>query len=200
MRIIKKILPKSVTIKAAILSSILGGIFLIMAVFVDHSFNSKSVVQSDNTKKETIVQPNYIQKDTIIKNNKNPITVLDTSRNNKIPEWYLNPPTDSINYYAVATEISSDLGIAFSKSQMSALSQLSSIIKLNVSNMDKFNKKEGSDNQSYEDYASEITTITNNVLVGAQIEKNELIKEGKMWRSYIMVKIKTNIITKDNER
>lgn len=201
MRIIKKILPKSVTIKGAILSSILGGIFLIMAVFIEHNFNNEFVVQSVNIQKEPIVQSNDIQKEAIIQPNKNPKIVLDTSSNTKIPEWYLNPPTDSINYYAVATEISSDLQIAVSKAQMSALAELSRIIKLEISNKDKFNKKEGSNNQSYKEYSSEIATISNNFLVGSQIEKKKLIKEGKKWRCYIMVKSnKKNIIIKDTER
>ncbi len=208
MRIIKKILPKSITIKGAILSGIIGGLFLIISVFVEHNLQNEPNVKTNNLQKEPIaktnnlqnepnVKKNSIQNESVVQSSNKIKTDANTSSNTNIPRWFFSPPTDTIKYYAVASETSSDLQMAVSKAQMSALDELSKIILSEISSKGKFIKMEGENNQNYSEYSSETTTISNNILVGSQIEKKELVKEDKYWRCYILVSInKKNMLVK----
>ena len=109
-----------------------------------------------------------------------------------VPEWYLNPPQDPDFLYAPATETSKDLGLAVRKARTSGRAELASQLEVRLQALRKKFTEEvgaGEDSELLSQYSEVIKEVVSQVLVGSRTAKQDVRKEGMVYRAYVLMEL-----------
>jgi hypothetical protein len=117
----------------------------------------------------------------------------------QVPDWYLSPPQDKNSenptmIYGTATEVSQDLQFAINKAETSARVKIASQMETTVQGMlKKFREETGSGQEpQLLQMTTEVEkTVVNTKLVGARISKKEVVKDGNLFRAYVLAEYNT---------
>lgn len=107
-----------------------------------------------------------------------------------IPNWFLEPPDDSEHLYATGTATSRDLQIAVQKAKTTAQAGLAQQIGTRLGNLTKqFQEETGLENDSelLTQFSSATKAVTQETLVGAKVDKREVLPEKDIYRAYVLM-------------
>lgn len=107
-----------------------------------------------------------------------------------IPDWYLNPPQTKDYLFAANTQASQDMQLAVDKATTGARSEIGRQVEVRLKSLQKkFTEETGSgdDAQLLQMFSQAEKTVVSTSLAGTRIKKQKQIKDGKLWRSYVLV-------------
>lgn len=114
----------------------------------------------------------------------------DTSMKNW-PKWYLDPlPEEPGHIFAKATETSLKAELAENKATTEARKKIAQTIEIKVQNLEKKFDEEiglGEDAELNSFYSSTTKTLTSQMLNGTRVAKTDFIREGTIFRAFVMV-------------
>jgi len=116
-----------------------------------------------------------------------PMQATDTG---DIPDWFVNIPKDSNYLYAAKTATSQDLQLAFDKATTDARSEIGRQAEIKVEGLQKrFQEETGTsaDAQLLDQFTQANKTIVSTTLSGSTILKQKQVKDGNLWRTYVLV-------------
>lgn len=108
------------------------------------------------------------------------------------PAWYKQPPVDMNSIYAAGSELSSDMQLSMDMATLSSKRALASQISNRLSSkMKEFAVQVGSSDDPQVN--REIERVTKNVvtevnLAGVVRERSEIIPQGRLFRSYVLLR------------
>ncbi|HOX26368.1 MAG TPA: hypothetical protein PLL30_07275 [Candidatus Krumholzibacteria bacterium] len=108
------------------------------------------------------------------------------------PAWYQNPPEDDTVYLAKATATSQDPQFAVDKAELDAQARLASEVSARIQDlMTRFVEEVGSgaEAQLLDKSTSATKRVTEQTLVGARIRKQETVREGAVWRAFVLAEV-----------
>ncbi len=116
---------------------------------------------------------------------------LSSADTGDIPEWYLTTPTANNYIYEAASSTSRDMDLAISKASTEARAKIARTLKAKVNSMQKKFEEEIGEGENSE-YLAQFTQATKIIvsqeMSGSQITKKKLVKDGKIWRAYVLAK------------
>jgi hypothetical protein len=115
-------------------------------------------------------------------------TMQSTAAGN-IPDWYSNPPQDTNVLYGVSTASSQDLQLAIDKAMTAARAEIARQVETKMNSLQKKFDEEtgvGQDAQLLQQYTQATKAIVSTSLTGSKMIKQERIKDGTMWRAYVL--------------
>ncbi len=107
-----------------------------------------------------------------------------------IPDWYNNHPQDPNYFYAASTATSQDLQLAVDKATTAARTEIGRMVDTKVSGLQKKFDEEtgiGKDAQLLQQFTEASKTVVSTSLSGSQVVKQKQLKDGDMWRAYVLV-------------
>lgn len=107
-----------------------------------------------------------------------------------IPSWYLSKPTDPNYFFASSTQTSRDMQAAMDRATQNARVQISQTVNSHVESItEDFTEEVGADDSSqYLSYFMNASrTVTDNSLSGSQVVKSDVVRDGELWRAYVLV-------------
>ncbi|MCS6988254.1 MAG: hypothetical protein NZM06_01935 [Chloroherpetonaceae bacterium] len=121
-----------------------------------------------------------------------------------IPDWYANPPRDPNPdnpkmLYGTATETSQDMQFAINKAETGARSNVARQLESTIQGlMAKFREETGTgqDPQLLQMSTEVEKTIVNTKLSGARIAKQHIVRDGNLYRAYVLVEYSTEAAKK----
>lgn len=121
-----------------------------------------------------------------------------------IPDWYSNPPRDPNPdnpkmIYGVATEVSQDMQFAINKAETGARANIARQVESTIQGlMAKFREETGSgqDPQLLQMSTEVEKNVVNAKLVGARIAKQQIVRDGNLYRAYVLVEYSTEAAKK----
>lgn len=108
----------------------------------------------------------------------------------KIPEWYLNVPTDPQYLTAVNTATSQDMQLSVDKATVAARTEIASQLETKLASRTKLFREEigqGDLGTLLEQFNTATKTVVSQVMSGTVPTKKEMVKDGDNWRAYVMV-------------
>ncbi len=116
-----------------------------------------------------------------------------------IPDWFMNPPRDSNPdnpkmLYGAATEVSQDMQFAINKAETAARSNIARQVETTVQGlMAKFREETGTgqDPQLLQMSTEVEKNIVNTKLTGTRIAKQQIVRDGNLFRAYVLVEYST---------
>jgi hypothetical protein len=116
-----------------------------------------------------------------------------------VPDWFMNPPRDSNPdnpkmLYGAATEVSQDMQFAINKAETAARSNIARQVETTVQGlMAKFREETGSgqDPQLLQMSTEVEKNIVNTKLTGTRIAKQQIVRDGNLFRAYVLVEYPT---------
>lgn len=109
-----------------------------------------------------------------------------------MPEWFLNPPTDPNYLYSAKTDASADMQMAIDKATTSARAELSRMLELELSSLQKKFMDEtgfGENSNVLSQFTEATKIVTKNTLVGSKIKQNKVEKDKNTFRAYVLVEL-----------
>jgi len=109
-----------------------------------------------------------------------------------MPDWFSNPPVDPNYLFASATETSRDMGLAISKATQSARAEIARQLEANVQGLTKnFTEEVGSneDSELLSQFTEVNKSVTSQLLTGSSVAKKEVMKEGEIYRAYVLAQM-----------
>ncbi len=107
-----------------------------------------------------------------------------------IPDWYSNRPQDPNHLYAANTATSQDLQLAVDKATTAARTEIGREVETQISGLQKKFDEEtgfGKDAQLLQQFTEASKTVVSTSLSGSQVIKQKQLKDGDMWRAYVLV-------------
>lgn len=116
-----------------------------------------------------------------------------------VPDWFMNPPRDNNPdnpkmLYGVATEVSQDMQFALNKAETAARSNIARQVETTVQGlMAKFREETGAgqDPQLLQMSTEVEKNIVNTKITGARIAKQQIVRDGNLFRAYVLVEYST---------
>ncbi|MCZ6679515.1 MAG: hypothetical protein O7E52_19975, partial [Candidatus Poribacteria bacterium] len=106
----------------------------------------------------------------------------------KVPEWFTNIPEDPNYLYAATTETSKDLQMAITNAQTAGRNEIARQLEVKVNSLFKRFREEVGIGEDAE-FLSQVTDVskqvTSQALMGSQTKKQEVVKEGVIYRAYV---------------
>jgi hypothetical protein len=115
---------------------------------------------------------------------------LQSASAGDVPEWYLNKPEDPNSLFESATATSQDMQLAVDKAVQAARTSLARQIETKVQALQKRFQEEtglGQDSQLLDQFTQASKTITSATLSGSKVKKQQPMKDGSIWRAYVLV-------------
>lgn len=115
---------------------------------------------------------------------------LSQADTGNIPEWYLNPPTDPNYIFVARTSTSRDMQLAFDKATTDARAEIGRVVETNIQGLQKKFDEEvgvGENSTLLQQFTSAQKTVVSTSLNGSQVKKQEISKDGEVWRAYVLV-------------
>ena len=115
---------------------------------------------------------------------------LQSADTGDIPDWFTNVPKDPNFLYAAKTATSQDLQLAFDKATTDARAEIGRQVEIKVEGLQKrFQEETGTntDAQLLEQFTQANKTVVSTTLSGSQITKQKQVKDGSLWRAYVLV-------------
>lgn len=110
----------------------------------------------------------------------------------KMPDWFIEPPSDASYLYATATMTSRDLQMSVEKAKVQAQNNLAEQLGTNLGALTKqFREEVGfqEDSEMLESMSQAIKLVTQQTLIGARIDKREVMAEGDIYRAYVLMSL-----------
>ena len=107
-----------------------------------------------------------------------------------IPEWYLNTPEDPNYLFAPSTATSKDLQLAVDKATTDGRAEIARQVETKVQSMQKQFSEEvgvGDNSTLLQQFTQATKTVVSESLSGSKILNKEVVKEGALFRSYVLV-------------
>ena len=107
-----------------------------------------------------------------------------------VPEWFIKPPAATDEYmYVAGSGVSSDIIMSRDKAILNAQDLLADTLNAKVDSVTRHRKIDNNGSVSA-DYTSKVIrkTVEATFLTGMQIEHSRITREGKGYRTYILVK------------
>lgn len=107
-----------------------------------------------------------------------------------IPSWFTDKPTDSNYFFASATQTSRDMQAAMDRATQNARVQISQTVNAHVESItEDFTEEVGADasSQYLSYFMTASRTVTDNSLTGSQVVNSDVVRDGDMWRAYVLV-------------
>ena len=101
-------------------------------------------------------------------------------------------PSDPNYLYATATMTSRDLQVAVQKAQTAARTDLAQQMSTRLGNLTKQFQEEvglGDDSELLQQFTSATKIVTDQTLVGSQMDQQEIETEGGMYRAYVLMSL-----------
>jgi len=114
------------------------------------------------------------------------------SKEVKVPGFMTNPPTDPNYLFAVATATSRDMQLALDKAKQDGRVDIASQLKSRVMGLiKKFDEEVGktSDSELLQQFTKVSKTVVDQTLVGCRVRKQEVRKEGELYRAYVLMEL-----------
>lgn len=108
------------------------------------------------------------------------------------PDWFLNPPENSNYMFASASATSTDIRIAIDRAKIDARVDLAEQIKSNIQGtIENFSKEieETGDSKFIQSYKKLGSNIVDQTLIGSRVKKSLIVKEGKMYRAFVLMEL-----------
>jgi hypothetical protein len=118
-----------------------------------------------------------------------PQTMQSTSTGD-VPEWYTAVPVDPNFLFAANTAVSQDMQISVDKAVQAARVEIGRQVETKVNGLQKRFEEEtgvGQDAQLLQQYSAASKTIVSSSLTGSRVRTQKQVKDGNMWRSYVLV-------------
>ena len=106
------------------------------------------------------------------------------------PEWYLNTPTDPNYIFVPRSATSRDMQLSIDKAVTDARAEVGRIVETKVEALQKSFSEEvgvGDNSTLLQQFTSASKTVVSTSLSGSQVKKQEVLKDGEVWRSYVLV-------------
>ncbi len=112
--------------------------------------------------------------------------------NIQVPEWFSTPPEDPNYLYATATATSRDIQMAINSAREGGRVEIARQLETKINSMFKrFREEVGADEDA--EFLSQTTdvskSVTSKVLSGSRAAKTKSIKEGMIFRAYVLVEM-----------
>ncbi|MFZ1977725.1 MAG: LPP20 family lipoprotein [Bacteroidota bacterium] len=107
-----------------------------------------------------------------------------------IPAWFTNVPSDPNYLFSAKTATSQDMQLAIDKSSTDCRADIATQLEVKVNNLTKkFAEETGSGNDAnlLQYFSSTTKTVVSNTLTGTKIKEQKLVKDGTMWRAYVLI-------------
>jgi hypothetical protein len=115
---------------------------------------------------------------------------MEQTSTGDIPDWYLNIPKDPNFFYAVNTQVSQDLQLAFDKATQGARTEIGRMVETKVNGLQKrFTEETGTagNAQLLDMFTQASKTVVSTGLSGSRVAKQKQLKDGNNWRAYVLV-------------
>ncbi len=109
-----------------------------------------------------------------------------------MPEWYRQVPRDSSYLYATATATSQDMDLATRKATQLARAEIGRQMDAHLQGLVKSFTEEvggGEDAELLSQFTEVSKTVTNQVLVGSQVVRQKVIKDGPVYRAFVLMRM-----------
>lgn len=110
----------------------------------------------------------------------------------KLPDWFISPPTDPRYLFAAATDTSSDIQLAIDRAKTQAKNSLARQLEIRLGNLAKKLQEEADADEGSELPArltSAIKVVAKQVLYGARTDQQKLIPEKGISRAYVLMSL-----------
>jgi len=114
---------------------------------------------------------------------------MQATATGEIPQWYVNPPQDPNYLYAAYTESSQDVQVALDKALLGARTELGRQVEVKIAALQKKFVEEtgtGQDAQILQQFSEASKNVVSTTLTGSAMKKQERVKDGNMWRAYVL--------------
>lgn len=111
------------------------------------------------------------------------------------PEWYMNPPQSEDYLYGVYSSISQRMQLAFDKAKAGARNNIAQQMEVKIQSLEKqFQEEIGSgDNTELNTFYNQtMKAIASRTLNGSRVKEQEVEKEGKEYRAYVLMELPLN--------
>ena len=108
------------------------------------------------------------------------------------PDWFLEPPTGSERFFATASATSRDMQLSLQKARTTAQTQLAQMLGTRLANLTKqFHEEVGvaEDSEFLTEFSSATKAVTEESLVGATVDRQELVAEKRLYRAYVLMSL-----------
>lgn len=115
---------------------------------------------------------------------------MEQTATGDIPDWYSNIPKDPNFFYAVNTQVSQDLQLAFDKATQGGRTEIGRMVETKVNGLQKrFTEETGTagNAQLLDMFTQASKTVVSTSLSGSRVAKQKQIKDGNNWRAYVLV-------------
>jgi hypothetical protein len=116
-------------------------------------------------------------------------STMQSTATGTVPDWYSNPPQDPTHLYAVSTAASQDMQLAIDKALTGARAEIARQVETKMNSLQKRFDEEtgiGQDAQLLQQYTQATKAIVSTSLTGSKMAKQEHLKDGNMWRAYVL--------------
>lgn len=115
---------------------------------------------------------------------------LQATDTGDVPDWFTNVPKDPNFLYGAKTATSQDLQLALDKASTDARAEIARQVEIKVEGLQKrFQEETGTstDAQLLDQFTQVNKTVVSTSLSGTQIAKQKQMKDGNLWRAYVLV-------------
>jgi len=115
---------------------------------------------------------------------------LSAVNTGEVPDWFVNVPQDPNYLFAVQTATSQDLQLAIDKAITGARAEIGRQVDTKIKALQKSFQEEvgmGEDAQLLSQFTSATKTVVSTSLSGSRVRQQKQVRDGNMWRSYVMV-------------
>lgn len=115
---------------------------------------------------------------------------MQTTTEGEVPDWYLNKPEDPNFLYEPATATSQDMQLAVDKAVQAGRTGIGRQVETKIQAIQKRFQEEtgvGEDAQLLDQMTQASKTVVSTSLTGSKEINKKIIKDGKMWRAYVLV-------------
>lgn len=111
------------------------------------------------------------------------------------PDWYLNPPRSDDYLYGVNSSTSQKMQLALDKAKVGARNDIAQQMEVKMQSLEKsFEEEIGSadDSELNTFYNQTMKAIASQTLNGSRVKKQDVQKEGKSYRAYVLMELPLN--------
>lgn len=115
---------------------------------------------------------------------------LSQTDSGDFPEWFLKPPSDPNYIFVPRTATSRDMQLAIDKATTDARAEVGRVVETQIQGLQKkFDEEVGiGDNSTLlQQFTSAQKTVVSTSLSGSQVRKQEILKDGEIWRAYVLL-------------
>ena len=115
---------------------------------------------------------------------------LTQAETGDFPDWYLKTPEDPNYIYVPRSATSRDMQMAIDKATTDARAEVGRVVETKLEALQKSFAEEvgtGEGSNLLQQFTSASKTVVSTSLSGSQVVKKEVLKDGEIWRAYVLV-------------